>query len=487
MPVDDLEALDHTAQRVAKNTTVVFLGQVISLFANLAVTVLLARYLGKAGFGLFSYAIVLVSFSALVADFGMKPILVREIARKPERAEAILGNAIFVKLVLCLLAVALAGAATLMARFSAELKVIIWILAGNILISSKLITVRNLFELVFQVRLRMQIPVLFQALDALVLMAATVVAIQQEASLRTIAAIYVLSNLPGFFLTLIWSQRAVKPQWQLDSGLCRMFFKEALPLFFYVVFMAFYDRLDLMLLQSMKGESFVGLYAAASRLVAPLNFIPLAIVTSLYPLMSNYSFTSPGNLEKAYLMGLKILATFGIALALVISVLGAPIFELLYSPAFTPAANAFKLLIWAQAFGLLNFFFVDYNTSVDRQRRNLWAAFAMCLVNLALDLVLIPKWDIVGASLAKLLTNLVGFGMLFAFSYTGDSKIVVNMAAKLAAVAALFLGWLTQIKSTNLFIALPSSAVVYLLLLMLFGIFDVNERQLFSRLLRRSN
>jgi len=486
MPISDLEALPRLSRRIAKNTTIVFLGQGLSLAANLGVTVLLARHLGEAGFGLFSYAIIFVSFFAIIADFGMKPILVREISRHPQRSDTILGNAILVKLALSVLAMILVTGAAVVFGFSSELRVVTWILAGNILLSSKLTTFRILFESIFQARLSMEIPVLCQTLDAVVLVSTIALLVQTDASLMMLAGAYVLSNVPGFLLTLVWSWKVAKPKFVLDRGLCRMLLQQSLPILLYVAFMTFYDRLDVILLQAMKGQSFVGLYAAAFRLVNPLNFIPLAVVTSLYPLMSKYSTTSSEHLGRTYAAGMKILGTIGLPLALGGTIFGDRIFEVLYPQTFAPSAKAFKLLVWAKALVFLNFFLVDFNTSVDRQGFNLWAALSMCLVNLGLDLLLIPRWDIVGASAAKLLTNVVGFGLLFWFSCHRVLISFAPTAAKLSGVAVIFLVWLLAIKTLSLMVALVSSGIVYLMLLMWFGVFDAQERRLLGGMVGRT-
>ncbi len=473
------------SQRVAKNTVVVFLGQALSLLANLAVNVVLARHLGEDHFGSFSYALVLVSFFALFADFGMKPILVRELARRPEESETILGNAFLLKIILMSLTFALVWLVPLLTGVSSDLRILLWILAGNLLLSAKLITVRIVWESVFHIRLRMEIPVLFQTLDALLLIVVTLIAVSYNAAVETLAVIYVLCNLPGFLLTYVWSKKMAKPRLHWKRDLVWMFLRESWPIALYLVFMAFYDRLDVLLLESLKGRSEVGLYAAAFRLVSPLNFIPLALATSLFPLLSQFSNSASGKLRQTYVTGMKILATLGLALALVASFFAEPIFAWLYPPAFAPGATAFKYLMWAQALGFLNFYLVDFNASIDRQSFNLRAAFMMALVNLGIDLLLIPKWGIVGASLAKIPTNLIGFALLFTFSRPGDLKPFIKIVARLALVAIGFSAALSFIRDVHLLLALLASGLLYTGLIWLFKVFDAYERALFLRLLGR--
>jgi O-antigen/teichoic acid export membrane protein len=473
------------SKRIAKNTVIVLVGQALSLLANLAVTIMLAGHLGGAGFGKFSYALVFVSFFALIADFGMKPILVRELARQPERRPEIFGNAFLVKAALNLLAMLATAGAIAFWDFEAETKTILFMLTAVILLSAKLSTFRILFEALFQAQLRVDIPVLCQVLDAVILIVSLWALIHNQATLTVLTLAYVLSNLPGFVLTVTWSWRLLKPDFNFNAKLCRALLRESLPIFFYAILMACYDRIDVILLKALQGENSVGLYAAAFRLVSPLNFIPLALVTSLFPLMSQYSVNSAERLGKTYVLGMKVLGVIGLPLALLAAILGERIFAALYKPEFAPAANAFALLMCAQALVFWNFFLADFNTSNDRQKTNFWAALLMCVMNVALNLWLIPRWDSLGASAAKLLTNIAGFGVLFYLSYQKSYRALLTSLARLCGVAVLFGAWLFLAQSMSLLLVLGASLLVYPVLLLTCRVFDAEERRLFLRVLER--
>ncbi len=482
MPTDSSPSL---VQRVARNTLVIFLGQALSLLANLAVNILLARHLGENQFGTFSYALVLISFFALIADFGMKPILVRELARCPEQSETILGNAFLLKIILLSVTATLVLLVPILTGFSADLRLLLWIFAGNLLLSAKMITVRIVWEAVFHIRLRMGIPVLFQTLDAVLLVITTVIAVSSNATVEALAVIYVFCNLPGFLLTFIWSSKMAKPRLQWKRETIRMFLRESWPVALYLAFMALYDRLDVLLLETMKGRGEVGLYAAAFRLVSPLNFIPLALATSLFPLLSQFSHSASDKLRQTFVTGIKILATLGLLFALLANFWAEPIFAWLYPPAFANAATAFTYLMWAQAFGFLNFYLVDFNASINLQNLNLRAAFVMAIANLLIDLLLIPQWGILGASLAKIPTNVIGFLLLFSFSHARETKNVIQIFIKFAFVAICFGLILELIHEVHLLWSLLISGLVYIGLIWLFRIFDAYERSLLLRLLGR--
>ncbi|RKY78598.1 hypothetical protein DRQ12_05665, partial [candidate division KSB1 bacterium] len=204
----------NTAQKVAKNTGVIFAGQLINMALNLIAMICLARYLGEVKFGMFSFVIVFINFFAIAANFGMKPIIVREISRDIARARRILGTTIIIKFLLSIVSILLAYIVANLLGYSQELIILIVILAFNIFTSAKLQTFRVVFESIFEANLSMEYPILLRMIDAVFLVGLIVLLTHFNCSLRTIALFYVLSTIPGFFLTISLSINYFKPHFR---------------------------------------------------------------------------------------------------------------------------------------------------------------------------------------------------------------------------------------------------------------------------------
>ena len=306
----------NIAQKVLKNTGVVFFGQVIILGLNLLVMVYLARYLGEVQFGMFSFAIVFVSYFAIIPDFGMKPIIVREISRERNKAPKIVGTSIIVKFFFSIISIILTLLAAILIGYSRDLIILIFLLSFTILISSKLQTFRVVFESLFEADLKMEFPFLFRTIDAIVLAGLTGLFIYLKRTLTEITFIYVISAVLGFFLTVILSIRHTKPQIKFDTSLAKWLIIQSAPLAIYVALTRFYMNADIFFLKMLKGDAAVGYYSAAYRLITPLNFIPSAIVMSLFPLMSKFFQDSKEKLVQSFNFCLKILVLIGFAFGL---------------------------------------------------------------------------------------------------------------------------------------------------------------------------
>jgi O-antigen/teichoic acid export membrane protein len=393
---NNIENLPGLPQRVAKNSAVVLFGQAFSLMANLGTTVLMARYLGKDGFGLFSYAIIFVSFFALLADFGMQAILIREFSRNQWRAEEILGNAVLIKVVLSITASALIILAAWVIGSSALFFRIIAILAINVLVSSKLLTLRSVFDAPFNASLRMEVPILSQLLDGLLLVGITYGLIQAGVKLEVLVIGYTLSNLPGLFLIIFAAVRRFSLRFAANHELMLFLLRESLPLLLYSVLMTLFNGVDVLLLKTFQGESGVGLYSAALRLTSPLIFIPQVVVASLLPLLSRYHEQTAEKLTKAFHLGMKVTLLVALTLAIAATAWGTEVIRLLYSVS-TALLMMFLLFSCGARFFSSGFLFCQC-PHLGQPANHFYATAAMLIVNSVANLLMIPKFGIQGAA-----------------------------------------------------------------------------------------
>jgi O-antigen/teichoic acid export membrane protein len=99
-------------QRVAVNTTVQLAGRAISIALTLVSFGVVTRYLGVSGFGAYSLVLTFLMLAVSIADLGMTPIGVRELARRPEETRRVLGNLLALRILVA------AGAAVVLLGLS---------------------------------------------------------------------------------------------------------------------------------------------------------------------------------------------------------------------------------------------------------------------------------------------------------------------------------------------------------------------------------
>jgi len=141
-----------TVQKVAKNTGIVIVGDVIFRLISLFVTIYLARYLGTVGFGKYSFVFAYLAFFGVISDLGFRAILVREMSRDSSIAPKLIGNAYIIRLILTVFAVVLPIIIITLASYPSDTITYVCIAAFTLLFMS----FSDLYTTIFQANLRME-------------------------------------------------------------------------------------------------------------------------------------------------------------------------------------------------------------------------------------------------------------------------------------------------------------------------------------------
>jgi O-antigen/teichoic acid export membrane protein len=238
----------------------------------------------------------------------------------------------------------------------------------------------------------------------------------------------------------------------------------AIPIGIANFFLIAYTRTDILMLGWMMDEKSVGMYSAAFKLTGSLTIIPLAITTSLLPLLSN-AFGS-GDAEKVrqmYRAAFSVAVVAGLPVAVGGYLLAEGVIGLVYGAGYEPAVNALQILAPAMFFSFI--LYVMTTSAVAVGRTVLFTVYAgmLALLNIALNAALIPSYGIVGASWATLIAE--GFLMVAGLAvlrpsvgFPAGGAAIRALGAALLAVGVLI--WLPGPLLVRLFI----SAVLYVTL-----------------------
>jgi len=476
--------MEATSNRVISNSLFIYAGRVVNLIFNFFIFVYLANYLGESDFGRLSIAIAYIGTFDIIANFGLNQILVRELSGPQIKQGPLLGSGILFKIFLSLLAVLIALALLPLMGYPAETMKLVGIMAVTLFVSSKLSSTRTIFESIFQAQLRMAFPILCNMMDnAIFAMLVLVAAYFFKIGLTGMAIIYVACNLPGA-VWLIWRffrchQVEWRPQWLIIKELMR----ETLPLAVYLFFSILTTKIDVLMLSWMRHESEVGIYAAATRLVYPLSFLSTSLTISLFPLLSKYHEM---NREKFFALarrGTKYVFIIALFVSGVLTSVADAIIHLLYVPAYATCIPAFRVLLLSLGFSFIYFFFIDILISARKQKMVTAAMAAAFVVNVLLNLLLIPKMGILGAGYAKLLSSAVALICLYLMLHFQVKiySILPWPQLLLLTVALLAVQW--WLSGIHLIFHLLFSFIFFLAFLWFFRIFSYEEKEYFITLI----
>jgi O-antigen/teichoic acid export membrane protein len=471
-----------TVQRVAKNTGIIVAGEAVFRLISLVVIIYLARYLGTIGFGKYSFVFAYLAFFNILTDLGLQQILVREMARNESIAQKLIGNAFIIRLVLTVFAVVLSMVIITLMRYPTDTTTYVYIAAFTLLF----ISLSDFYGTIFQANLRMEYRI-FADLTFKVLSAALILwIIFSHGTLVQIILALVFSQMVRTLLNYFYSKKFVRPQFSIDFGLWKYLFKESLPLALSSVIWVIYYQIDKIMLSMMIGDAAVGIYSAAHRLCDPLLLLPGALMISLFPIMSVYFKTSKDGLLKSYKLSVKYILIIMLPIAIGITVLSDKIILLIYGIEFAYSITALQILIWSIVFGAVNSVLLNLLVSIDKQKLNTLSMGTCAIVNVVLNLVLIPMLSYNGAAIATVATNIVLFIASFYFiskhlQVLPMHKIVIKPVISSLSMATFVYYFI----DFDTFLLVPLAGIVYLVALLALKTFTKEDWDMVKKIMRR--
>ncbi len=453
---------------IAKNTSYLTLALIIQKVISFSYFILLARFLGLEVLGQYYTAISFTTIFAIFIDLGFGNALTREVAKDQARAAQWLRTVLFLKLLLAaatvILSLGVAGFA-----YSRFLLVLISISVLSMVLDSFTNTFFAVARGFHNLKYESIAAVIFQ----LIVLTLGVLAMFLDCSLPAMLGILVIASVFNFLYSASVVKRylhlSIKPLWNKEIAL--RIFNISWPFALYNIFQRLFTYLDSLLLGFIAGYGQVGLYQIAFKLIFALQFLPMAFTASLYPAMSAYWLNNKEQLRVSFERALNYLLIISLPIIFGIFALADKVL-----PLFKAGPEA----IWPLRVSILAIFFIFLNFPVgsllnacDRQRRNTLNMAIATVFSVALNLLLIPRWQALGASVTVLASNALMF-ILGLFSIRGliiyrpaKNLKVLAQAFLAATLMALVIFWGKQ--QFNIFIAVLGGGLIYFVALFAVG------------------
>ena len=470
----------ETVRRVARNTGVIIAGQIINRLLGLVMVIFLARYLGASNFGIYSFVFAYLGFFGIIMDLGIGSILVREISRDRAKADRLIGNAIIMRIILSLFALGLACLIISFLKYPFDTKLLVYVASLSFLLSFG-----GLYGLMFQVNLRMEYPTSVNIFSGLLKLALFLYLIFLKAPLLWFIIAGIIISLPGFFIILRLSRRFVRPRFEIDFGIWKNLLKESWPIALTATFIMIYTRIDQLMLFQMKGAQAVGHYSAAVRLPESLAILPAAFMTSVFPLMSRYFKTSKGALIRVYTLSFKYMLMLIIPIAVGTTLLSKPIIFLIYGERFLPSVSALSVLIWSEIFVFFGIVHNQTLISTNKQRLDFIFTSTAAVINVVLNLILIPRYGIVGAAIATAISYAWGLVLSLFLSATRPYSVAGWGAMPKPIIASLIMGIYVYYMRLHLTLAITGGIIIFTLVMFLIRGISRQDMQLIKAIFQQ--
>lgn len=388
---------------IITNTAWLFADRILRMGVGLIVGVWVARYLGVQQYGLFNYATAFVALFSPFANLGLDNVVIRDIVRNTSNKEQILATAFWLKLIGGVTSLLLA--VVFISVFRQNEKLAIWLVA--ILATAGIFQTLDIIDFWFQSQVQSKYTVVAKNTAFFIVTFIKVVLIKTQAPLIAFAWATLAEIVLGAIgLVIVYKAKGYSLKlWYWSLSVAKSLLKDSWPLILSGVTIMIYMKIDQIMLGEMIGDSAVGIYSAASRISEVWYFIPTAIVSSVSPTIFAAKQTDEALYYQRIQQLLRLMVLISILIALPMSFLSKTIITILFSNSYTIAGQILAIHIWASLFVFMGVATSPWFIAEGLTHFSLSRTFIGAIMNVLLNLLLIPSFAGVGAAIATVISQ----------------------------------------------------------------------------------
>lgn len=398
-------------ERVARNTLVQAGGHGFGLLVSVATTTMVARYLDVASFGEYSLLAVVFALLTGVSTGSLESVAVRELAAQEEPEPGAFERLIGLRLALSTALALLVLGVAFLVPLSGDLRLAVLLLAGVSVAGA----LQGTLVTVLQARLQFTLPAAVDVATRVVMLAgyaAVLLWLVPPGEPRVAAAVAPLLLGTVFGAALTWGilrRRGIRLGIAFDRVGWRRLAAETVPLAALQVLGIVNYRLDIVVLGALRGAEAAGIYGIAYRFVDAALPLAAFFAAALFPLLARDTAGSAIRAQRA-------LTTVVLAVPFVVAplVLLAPVLvQIVGGGDYAPAALPLRILALSLPFSAVAMLLVSLVVARRRERAVLPLVVLSILLNLTLNLALVPAFGVAGSATATLVSEAVGCALLF--------------------------------------------------------------------------
>ncbi|MDO8626336.1 MAG: flippase [Candidatus Magasanikbacteria bacterium] len=468
---------------ITQNTVYLTVASVLQKAISFVYFTIVARIIGVENTGQYFFALAFASVFAVVADFGMGPILTREMARTPERSERYVNNLLLSKLLFGAVAfIFIIGFANLL-NYGSALKLLIY-MAGVTMFFDNLQTV---FYSTFRAHKNLKVEAVGLVVSQFLTLCFGTVALLSRAPLVYLIASYTAASLimVCYGAYMVKTRLHLKLNFEFDWSILRFFLKYSWAFAAAAILSRLYAYTDSIFISKILPPAHLGWWSVPYKIAFAWQFIPVAVATSLYPVFSRH-FKDVEKIRETFIKAWRYLFMVVFPLALGIIAVARPLVLKLYGAEFEPSIIVLQVLMLSLIFGFLSFISGAVLNASNRQNTQTVLMGVALIVNVILNLLLLPRYGLVGAAWAALATNIIltvaGFMMcdrFLKFSYLAIFKLALRY---LIPAVIMSVSTAKLIPVVTIFPAILISILLYgLLILITRGVLFSELKELYQR------
>jgi polysaccharide transporter, PST family len=391
-------------KKILNNIGWLTIDQIIRFVISLTVGIWVARYLGPTDFGLMNFAIAFVSILSTFSGLGISSIVLRDFIKYENKTNIIFGTAFLLKFIASL--ICLIGSLVIVLFLmpgEGLFQVMVLLLSISLVFNSS-----DIIGYFFESRMESKFSLLAQTTSfVLVTLLKVYLILYSFSVIYFILTSLIEAILVASIFVLVYKERGFKFNWKFDFNFSKSFLREGFFLLLSGVSAIIYMKIDQVMIGFLLSNYEVGIYSVAVRLGEIGYIFPALILSSLFPVLVKYQGK---DLFKKRLIKLSSFMTW-VALggSLAILFFSKNIILFLYGVDYLYSAEILNIYILASVFVFFGYVANKVLIIEGLSKIILFKEGLGAILNISLNLILIPNFGIMGAAYATVISYSIAF------------------------------------------------------------------------------
>lgn len=414
--------------KVTSNISWIFFQNVYTMILSVIITGIVARHYGTEGYGVINFSLSFVSLFSFIAIFGTNQLIVKDLTNDKYENSVVLGTNFVLRIGLAIISIIVSQLIAFLFHYD-KLSLLL-ILIFNI---NTIVCCSDIIIYYAQYRLENKSISVSKLISFSIFSVMRIATLWLNLSIEIYAVCYIIESfiysiLLYFDYTKLRKKYAEK-KWKFNFEYAKDLLNRSKYFAFSTLMVTIYMRLDQVMIGSyFEAKDLVGIYSAAVRISEIWTFIPLAVITSFKPvIIENYKTQKvlyKENLQKLYnitsiiclivLIGVCMFGKFGILV--------------LYGDAYLSSYIPLIILTIGTWIGVLGNIHFTWMVCEECEKYSIFYSACGAVTNVILNIILIPKYGMIGAAIATLISQI--FSNIISFLFFKNTKVLSIMLIK---------------------------------------------------------
>jgi O-antigen/teichoic acid export membrane protein len=456
-----LALMENQITRAAQNATAIAVSTMLARGIQFAWVIILARLLRVSDYGAWGMISALIVTAAAIPEFGMGVIVLRDVAQRPRDAGRYLSATLAVQPLLALVAYVGLIVVALLLPGDTPTRLLIALAALSLIVDT-------LGNMCYNQLIAAEQMVATSVISVLHIVFQIAFAFTALTTGGGLPGLYLATLLAGLLrVAMFWAvmlRFGIRPAWPPDTRIVRGLFRDGFPIALNSFLNLAYQHVNKLIVFALLTREDAGYLTAAFIIVfGVVDLINNTVLIALFPAMSRLSQSQPQALralaDRLAFLTLAVTVPLGVG----ISALSSRLAVLLF-PGFVGTAAVLEVLIWHAVLMMVGNFYAQLMIIQNRQGRLVLIQATALVLNIALNLLLLPALGVRGAGVALFISQAVILA-LYLLEHRPDRPTLRSMAQRAVSVAISGLAMaatLYVLGSANLFIAAAAGVAVYI-------------------------